>query len=217
MGNARFLNYMQAYGRWVCDFFLDFRYGGYFGGKIKSRYAHLGARETSSSNYSVLSCIFRKYKITDSDILVDLGCGKGRVINWWLKQGYKNRIIGLEINEQIAAETGKRFQRYRNVEIICGNALEKIPECGTVFYLYNSFARRATNEFRDRMKNLFGSKGVKIIYVCCEQLEAFSGDPDWKICTNAGPFFKNVENKNWDKLHLPTSYPIALIELRTAQ
>ena len=96
MSNDQYLEYLQAYCREFCDFFIDLRYGGYFGGKIKSRYAHLGAHDTASGHYSVLSCIFRKYKIKDSDVLVDVGCGKGRVINWWLKQGHQNRIIGMD-------------------------------------------------------------------------------------------------------------------------
>ena len=211
----RYLEYLQAYGRSFYDFFLDLRYGGYFGGKIKTRYAHLGARETSSSNYSVLSCIFEKYKINDSDVLVDVGCGKGRVINWWLKRGYENRMIGIEVDETIAAGTSRRFRRYKNVEIICGNALENIPADGTIFYFYNSFDRSTTEEFKDRMKRIFGtSGGMTIFYVCCEHLDAFSGDPSWTIYSNASAFFKNDRELTLKDLDLPTSYPIAVIELR---
>ncbi|MFZ2199065.1 MAG: methyltransferase domain-containing protein [Thermodesulfovibrionales bacterium] len=201
---------MQAYCRWLCDFFLDFRYGGYFGGKLKSRYAHLGAYDTQSINYSVLSCIFRKYKIKDSDVLVDVGCGKGRVINWWLKQGHQNRMIGLELDGAIAEQTRKRFESYKNVEIIYGNALENIPEYGTIFFLYNPFDRSSTRAFKDRLKEKVRNR-VQIIYANCEHLDAFSADTDWTIRTNSD-FFKNDNGLILNKLDLPTSYPIAVIE-----
>ena len=182
---------------------------------MKTRYSHLGARDTSSCNYSVLSCIFEKYKINDSDVLVDVGCGKGRVINWWLMRGHRNKIIGLEIDEQIANKTKKKFASYGNVEVICGNALENIPEDGTIFYFYNSFDRSITKEFKDRMKKIYSDRcGVTLIYACCEHLDAFSGDPAWTVYSNASAFFKNDRELSMKDLDLPTSYPIAVIELR---
>ena len=160
-----------------------------------------------------MSCIFRKYKIKDSDVLVDVGCGKGRVINWWLKQGHQNRIIGIELDETIAEMTRKRFQRYKNVEIICCDALEAIPEDGTIFFLYNPFGRSAIRAFKDRLKEKVRKKDrVRIIYANCAHLAAFSGDPDWTIRTNALDLIKNDKGLTFLKLDLPTSYPIAVIE-----
>ena len=77
----------------------DLRYGGYFGGFQKTRYGHLGAHDTMSSHYFVLSRLFGKFPVKESDVLVDVGCGKGRVINWWLRKGCRHRIIGIELDE----------------------------------------------------------------------------------------------------------------------
>jgi len=212
MSNNQQLEYLQAYCREFCDFFLDVRYGGNFGGKLKSRYSHLGAHDTQSINYSVLSCIFKQYKIKDSDVLVDVGCGKGRVINWWLKEGHESRLIGLELDETIAEQTRRRFERYKNVEIICCNATESIPADGTVFFLYNPFGTSAIRTFKDRLKEkVRNNYRVRIIYANCAHLAVFSGDPDWTIRTNS-KFFKNDKGLILDKLDLPTSYPIAVIE-----
>jgi hypothetical protein len=209
VSNNKYLEYLKAYCREFCDFFLDFRYGGYFGGILKSRYAHLGAHDTQSINYSVLSCVFRKYKIKDSDVLVDVGCGKGRVINWWLKQGNQNRMIGIELDEIIAGQTRKRFESYKNVEIICCNATEAIPADGTVFFLYNPFGTSAIRTFKDRLKEkVRNNYRVRIIYANCAHLAAFSGDPDWTVRTNAS-FLMNDKRLIPDKLDLPTSYPIS--------
>lgn len=179
------LDRYYMYFNYYLDCLIDLYYGGCFGGTQKSRYSHLGAHDTSSSFYFVLSGLFRKYPVKDSDVLVDVGCGRGRVINWWLRKGYKNRIIGVELDEVIATETGKTFRKHENVEIRYGNIVDCIPEDGTVFYLYNPFDGAVLKEFKDRLKRVCRRRNeVKIYYVNCEYLNAFKGDPYWVIYTN---------------------------------
>ena len=198
--------------RYHLDSLLDLRYGGYFGGFQKSRYAHLGAQGTSSSFYFVLSRLFRKYPVKESDVLVDVGCGKGRVINWWLRKGYRNRIIGIELDEILAARARKTFGKYENVEIVCGNAIDAIPADGTVFYIYNSFTGTVMQEFRDRLKQTCRRMDdVRIYYVCTEFLDAFKGDPDWVVRTNYEAA-KNDPEWPVQDLDFGISYTVAIIE-----
>jgi hypothetical protein len=58
----------------------DFRYGGFLGGRIKTRYPHLGAKDVSNSDYDELAVLFRLVEIGPEDVFVDIGCGKGRAI-----------------------------------------------------------------------------------------------------------------------------------------
>jgi hypothetical protein len=66
------------------NFFLDLQYSGRFlGGTMESRYASSGAIATQSTDYLALSYIFDNLvQVQESDVLVDVGCGKGRVIFW---------------------------------------------------------------------------------------------------------------------------------------
>lgn len=64
--------------RYYTDHLQDLRYGGRFGGIIKTRYAHLGAKHTQSSNYYVISSVFAYAPLKAGDVFVDVGCGKGR-------------------------------------------------------------------------------------------------------------------------------------------
>ena len=149
--------------KYYLDCLMDLRYGGYFGG---IRYGHLGANDTSSSYYYVISRLFQKYPVKASDVLVDVGCGKGRVINWWLRKGYANKIVGIELDENVAAKTMKTFKKNENVEILCGNAVDAIPADGTLFYLYNSFNGEVLKEFKDRLKKVCANiEEVRIYYV----------------------------------------------------
>ena len=45
------------------------------------------------------------------------------------------------------------------MEIICGNAVDNIPEDGTIFYLYNTFNRAVMKEFKERLKEKMREKG----------------------------------------------------------
>jgi spermidine synthase len=92
---------------WIVRSFLtDLRYGGILTGSVNTQHRHLGAYNVVNSAYSVLPHIFAG-RIGPRDVLVDVGCGKGRVINWWLSQGLRNRIVGIEINPAVAAATAK--------------------------------------------------------------------------------------------------------------
>jgi hypothetical protein len=135
------LDYYWMHIRYRLDSLRDLFQGVYFGGVIRSRYSHLGANATDSSFYHVLSRLFRDYPLKNTDVLVDVGCGKGRVIHWWLSHGCRNRIVGIELDETIAATTARTFARYPNVEILGGNALDLLPAEGTLFYLGSLWGR----------------------------------------------------------------------------
>lgn len=205
------LEHYYMHLRYYLSYLTDIYYGGHFGGTQKTRYAHLGAHDTSSSFYFVLSRLFKEYPVKDTDVLVDVGCGKGRVINWWLHKGYKNRIIGIELDEIIAAKTKRVFGNYKNVEILCGNAVDNIPNDGTIFYVYNPFNGSVMKEFNNRLKQKCTRRDeIRIYYVNCEFLDAFKGDPDWMIYTNCQTI-KNDPAWPFQDLDIGISYSLAII------
>ena len=64
---------------------LDLRYGRPLGGTVRTRYAHLGAFDTANSCHEDLPALFAAAGVTAGDVVVDIGCGKGRVLNWLLR------------------------------------------------------------------------------------------------------------------------------------
>lgn len=160
---------------------LDLRYGGFLGGTIRSRYRYLGAHDTANSEYDVLAQIFEG-RITPTDVLVDVGCGKGRVLNWWLSQGLTNRIIGIELDPRIAAATRRRLRKYPNVAILTGDALALLPREGTLFFLFNPFAAWLLPRLKERLEAVAGSRpDVRIIYDNPPDLAMFRDDPAWTV------------------------------------
>lgn len=115
---------------------LDRRYGGDCGGAVSTRFVAAGAHRTESTEYPQLSRMFDRRKgveVTSSDVLVDIGCGKGRVINFWLHQGWTNRMIGLELDPEIAEQARSRLRPYENVTIVTGDAVDRLPTTGRCF------------------------------------------------------------------------------------
>lgn len=165
---------------------LDLRYGGLLSLDIGRSYEQQSDTARGlfcywNSDFAALSQIF-KGRISSDDVLVDVGCGKGRVINWWLDQGFTNPIIGLELEEKVAEQTRRRLRKYKNVKIITGDAVENIPHNGTIFYLYNPFPEPVLEEFKKRLLNTIDQgSDLTIYYYNCKHSAVFQHDPQWQV------------------------------------
>jgi hypothetical protein len=126
----------------------DLRYGGFLGGSTRSRYAAQGAYDTVNSDYEVLRRVFDG-RIAADDVLCDVGCGKGRVLNFWLERKEGRRFVGIEIDPEIAEATRRRLRKHAKCEVITGDAVSALPQDATLFYLYNPFAKEVLEQFRD--------------------------------------------------------------------
>ena len=128
------------------------------------------------TQYHVLRDIFARVPVAADDVLVDVGCGEGRVINFWLSQGWKNPMIGIEVVEAVAEQTRKRYRKYGNVSIVTGDALVNLPRNGTLFFLYNPFGDDMVARFEKAMRPL----NARIVYHQINYMEPFKSEL-WRI------------------------------------
>jgi SAM-dependent methyltransferase len=163
---------------------VDLQYGGYCGGRIPARFAALGVHAASSTFYYELAEVFERTRgvsVRPDDVLVDVGCGKGRVMNFWLRNGLTNRMVGLEIDPDIAARTRRRLAPYPNISVVTGDALENIPPDGTLFFLFNPFERPMMEAFQRRVLAVVRQRRpLRIVYFSSRYIGAFSADA-WNI------------------------------------
>lgn len=116
----------------------DLRYGKFLGGVKNSPYSHLGVYDTANTDYSVLKYLFVE-KPQENAKLVDVGCGKGRVLNWLIEMFPMNDIIGIEIDESVAKQTQHRLRKWKNVQVYHQDITDDLPNGLLIFYLFNPF------------------------------------------------------------------------------
>ncbi|MEA2522439.1 MAG: hypothetical protein QOI81_2085 [Actinomycetota bacterium] len=156
----------------------DLRFGGFLGGSEVTRFGASGAYDISNTDYLVLGAIFRD-RIAPDDVLVDVGCGKGRVLNHWLASGLKNTMIGIELDPDVASRTVRRLRRYSNVTVLTGDAVELLPAETTVCYLFNPFAEDIVARFKGSFESRCPS--ALLIYYNPKHLARFSSDDAWQV------------------------------------
>lgn len=169
----------------VRNYVTDLRYGGFAGGAVASRYWPEGMLGFSSVDYVQLPKIFNAangLQIRPDDVLVDVGCGKGRVINWWLSLGLGNRIYGLELDEQLAERASRRLASWPNVSILTGDALDHLPADATILFMFNPFWGNVVERFKDRVIEVYGERSpIRIVYFMPMFEAHFSADPRFVV------------------------------------
>lgn len=158
---------------------IDLRFGRPLSGGEVSRYRHLGSGNVVNSDYGALQQIFAG-RVRPHDVLVDVGCGKGRVLNYWLRHFPTQRVIGLERDPDIGLATGRRLRRHLNCEVIVSDASVWLPDQGTLFFLYNPFNRDCTQGFLNRL-NEFASDTTRVLYSNPRYCDVFVEDPAWSV------------------------------------
>jgi SAM-dependent methyltransferase len=159
--------------------FRDLKHGRPLAGTIRTRFAHLGAFHTTNTPYAALDRLFAGVEIGPEDVIVDVGCGKGRALNWLLERYPANRITGIELDPEICRKTARRLARRPNVTVLCGDAPTLLPRDGTIFYLFNPFDGTVMNRFATSVLAL--PAAATIVYYRAEFVEPFRTSPRFTV------------------------------------
>ncbi len=129
---------------------MDFRIGKVSVDKKKqSRYKDIGAYATESTNYIWLKKLFSSYPLKPDDVFIDVGCGEGRVLTYLYLKKFRNKMTGIELDEEIAQIAKQRTKKCDNIHICQGNVLEKgeVFKDATAVYLFNPFNAEILSSF----------------------------------------------------------------------
>jgi SAM-dependent methyltransferase/peroxiredoxin len=125
------------------------------------------------SSWLALRWGLRRLRPGPDDVLVDYGCGKGRVICEAARRPF-GRVIGVEISQRLLDVARENVERNRrrftcqNIELVKADATEwEVPDDMTVAYLYHPFAGAV---FRGVIDNIVQSiqrnpRRVRLVYV----------------------------------------------------
>ena len=185
--------FRKSFLQFVYSFFLDLRYGGkLLDDEKESQYFSKGCYHTQSIEYEELQLIFNGYFISKDDIILDVGCGRGRIFNYLLHKGLKNKMIGVEIDDEISTFTKNRLQRYKNVEIVNEDIFQYEREDITLFFLFCPFDERLTQRFFNYIENKYSR--VKIIYYHPQFLGDIALCNKWRI--HYKEFYSKIRKMN---------------------
>ncbi len=98
------------------------------------------------TKWLMLPRLFPRGSIGTEDVLIDYGCGKGRVAIWVASHFVMRRVIGVEVDKDLHAVAQANWERWRGprrcktVEFVCEDAREfEVPDDVTIVYLANPF------------------------------------------------------------------------------
>jgi SAM-dependent methyltransferase len=174
-GPARWAQRLWRLGRNVVT---DLRYGRFLGGGASTRYRELGAHPIGNSDYQVMRAVFEG-RIRDGDVLLDVGSGRGRVLNHWLGLKRDVTIVGIEIDPDVAAQTRRRLARFPEVTILTGDATDVLPAEASLLYLFNPFNADVMKRFKRSVTERCPS--ATLLYYYPVYLGVFEDDPAWHI------------------------------------
>ena len=145
----------------------DLRHGGYTGGIHPTRYGPLGATHTVSTKHALIPYLLGPV-LEKGDVFVDIGCGRGRVLNWVIDDGRAAQVFGLEIEKRFAAEVALRHRDREHVTVVAGEALAALPDAATVLYMWNPFDGPVMRRCKERIIEKYGALGtlprIRVVY-----------------------------------------------------
>lgn len=107
--------------------------------------------------YVVLEELVKLDLIKKDDIIVDYGCGKGR-IGFFLNNQVGCKVIGIDHNKRLIKKAKNNLENYgytEDIKFVYSKAEEYVPDEANSFYLFNPFSSKI---FRQVLKKIEESK-----------------------------------------------------------
>jgi len=162
---------LQLAGRWV-DHRLGLDTSGQIGvselGFDSEQHGHY-----DPSRWSLLRGALPRREVSEDDVFVDLGSGKGRVVVEAASRYPLRRVIGVELSPElidIAAENLRRLRRplrCRNIEFVHADASAWVPPDDlTIAYMFNPFRGDVFSAAVSNLIDLVDRRGrpLRLIY-----------------------------------------------------
>lgn len=151
---------IEALKQWAGRY-VDRRLGLETAGRIQEDelgYDPAQRRGYEPSHWLALRTALPRAAVTDRDVFVDLGSGKGRVVLQAARRYPFKRVIGVELSDELTevAAANLRISRDQlrcpHVELVTADASEWMPPDDlTIAYLYNPFRRQTFSRVMERL------------------------------------------------------------------
>ncbi len=143
----------------------------------------IGGTGSQSTRYIILNRIFSHVSLTPSDSFLDVGCGKGRVLAFLIRKKASCRISGIEVNEEVGRIAAGWAERYDQVHVFIGDALEFDYNPYTVLMLARPFLPKTFLVFLEQFEKTLKHPITLIYWVDQQSGYLLNGRPGWKLLT----------------------------------
>lgn len=154
---------------------LDLAYCGVDLSKQKeTRFKDMGAHDPTPTHYFVLEQLFGHFSFDARTRLLDVGCGAGRALAYFLHAGFPGRATGIELDPQLAQIAREWSAQHANLRVLQGNVLEHDLREYTDFYLFNPFDAGQLRQFIANVE-------AQVPHACTVVHMSDNGDTWWYV------------------------------------
>ena len=140
-----------------------------------------GATRSQPTHYWVLDQIFEGAPDFSGEKFIDVGCGQGRVLAYFLKKGFLCELYGVELNEAVASRGRQWAARYDNVHIVSGDAFSLNYDEFTILYLFRPFLDEIFFRFVQKLEGDL-THPLRLIYYADQQNgDYLANRPGWQL------------------------------------
>ena len=140
----------------------------------------IGGTGTESTHYAFLRQIFAHVNLTESDTLIDVGCGKGRVLAFLLWKKFPCQLYGIEHNEEVANIALEWAEKYDQVHVTVGDAFAQDYNPYTVLSLARSFLPKTFLAFAEYLERTM-KHPIRLVLWYGQEYSYLDGRPGWKL------------------------------------
>lgn len=140
-----------------------------------------GGTGSQSTHYVFLKKIFAHVGLTASDVFMDVGCGKGRVLAFLIREKCPCPLYGIEHNESVGKITEEWTRRYEQVHIVIGDALTYDYNPFTVLSLARSLLQKTFVAFVEHLEQTMTHPIRLIFWYGQERYCDLDNRPGWTM------------------------------------
>ena len=149
-----------------------------------------GSTGSQSCPYYALEVVYKTADFDTDDSFIDVGCGRGRVLAFLLREKCRWKLSGVEFNEEVAAYAEAWTKKYPDIEVICGDAFKLDYNNYTVIHLSRPFQPELFYKFIDLLESTL-THPVKLYYWVDQQSGDYLNDrKGWEMHVRNKLFFR---------------------------
>ncbi len=153
--------------------------GGSLAEGAQTRFASEGAHDPTATRFFVLEQLFAQMGFDEGSHLLDVGCGAGRALAYFVEAGLPGRATGVELDPALARRARVWATRFAQLSVIEGSVIDISLRPYTHFYLFNPFDSCVLERFVAKLE-----AEVRLPVTLCHMSDngenyLFMGRPGW--------------------------------------